>query len=152
MKLTNCNAEPDAEPEVEARSACGPAEILLLETPQSADQKSVRARGPQNWNPEAFDQTRCSRTFECRICLEWQRIGRDGSVREKNVRANDPIKTNRMKGTFSLNHLLLGTVRPPELCIRPGARSLFSNKRLLEFCFIHAPGRNKLLRKSFREN
>ena len=38
--------------------------------PQSADQKFVRARGPQNWNPEVFDQTRCSRTFVCRICLE----------------------------------------------------------------------------------
>ena len=29
--------------------------------PQSADKKFVRARGPQNWNPEVFEQTRCSR-------------------------------------------------------------------------------------------
>ena len=28
---------------------------------QSAEKKFVRARGPQNWNPEVFDQTRCSR-------------------------------------------------------------------------------------------
>ena len=26
--------------------------------------------GPQNWNPEVFDQTRCSRTFACRNCSE----------------------------------------------------------------------------------
>ena len=29
--------------------------------PHSADKKFVRARGPQDWNPEVFDQTRCSR-------------------------------------------------------------------------------------------
>ena len=29
--------------------------------PHSADKKFVRARGPQNWNPEVFEQTRCSR-------------------------------------------------------------------------------------------
>ena len=36
-------------------------------------------------------------------------------VREKSVRANGPIKQNKMKGAFSLNNLLVGTVRPPEL-------------------------------------
>ena len=34
---------------------------LTLGRPQSADKKFVRARGPQNWNPEVFEQTRCSR-------------------------------------------------------------------------------------------
>ena len=29
----------------------------LVGGPQSADKKFVRARGPQNWNPEVFDQT-----------------------------------------------------------------------------------------------
>ena len=38
----------------------------------------------------------------------------DLSVREKSVQANGSIKTNKMKGAFSLNNLLPGTVRPPE--------------------------------------
>ena len=29
--------------------------------PHGADKKFVRARGPQNWNPEVFEQTRRSR-------------------------------------------------------------------------------------------
>ena len=33
----------------------------FLGRPYSADKKFVRARGPQNWNPEVFEQTRCSR-------------------------------------------------------------------------------------------
>ena len=81
---------------------------------QSAKKKSVRARGPQNCKPDMFDQTRCLRTFECRICPESQRIGQDRCVREKSVRANGPTKTNKVKGTFSLNNLVVGTVRPPE--------------------------------------
>ena len=39
----------------------------LVGSPQSADKKFVRARGPQNWNPGVFDQTMCSRTLEHRI-------------------------------------------------------------------------------------
>ena len=39
--------------------------------------------GTQNWSPEAFGQTRCSRTFECRSCPESQRIGQDKNVRNK---------------------------------------------------------------------
>ena len=54
-------------------------------------QRFVRARGPQNWNPEVFDQTRCSRTFACRNCAEQQRIGQGRSVREKAVRAHGPL-------------------------------------------------------------
>ena len=38
--------------------------------PQRADNKFVRARGPQIWNPEVFDQTMCSRTLACTICPE----------------------------------------------------------------------------------
>ena len=32
-----------------------------LGRPHGADKKFVRARGPQNCNPEVFEQTRCSR-------------------------------------------------------------------------------------------
>ena len=37
--------------------------------PQSADKKFVRARGPQNWNPEVFNQTRRSRTLHVEFAL-----------------------------------------------------------------------------------
>ena len=33
---------------------------------------------------------------------------------EKSVRANDPIQIKKMKGAFSLNNPLVGSVRPPE--------------------------------------
>ena len=42
-----------------------------------------------------FHQTRCSRTFACRICPEQQRAGQGRSVREKSVRANSPIKIKK---------------------------------------------------------
>ena len=50
----------------------------------------------------------------CRICPEYQRIGQGRSVREKSVRANDPIKMKEIKGAFSLNSLFVGTVQPPD--------------------------------------
>ena len=45
-------------------------------------------------------QRGCSRTFECRTYPEWQRMGQDSSVREKRVRANDPIKWATWRGHF----------------------------------------------------
>ena len=36
---------------------------------QSADKRFVRARGPQNLNPEVFDQTRCSRIVRVEFAL-----------------------------------------------------------------------------------
>ena len=50
---------------------------------------------PNIGTPEVFDQTRCSRTFACRICPEYQRTGQGRSVQEKIVRANDPIKMKK---------------------------------------------------------
>ena len=52
------------EPKLEKKSRA------LMGRPQSADKTFVRARGPKSRNPEAFDQTRCSRTFACRSCPE----------------------------------------------------------------------------------
>ena len=46
-----------------------------------------------------------------RICPEKQRIGQGRSVREKSVRANDPIKMKKIKGAFSLNNLFVGTAK-----------------------------------------
>ena len=60
---------------------------------------------------------RANEVFEnpaCRISPESQRTGQGRSVREKSVRANDPMQKNKMKGAFSLNNPLVGTARPPE--------------------------------------
>ena len=67
--------------------------------PQSANKKFVRARGPQNWNPEVFDQTRCSRTLHVEFTLITENWSRQKCSR-KSVRANDPIKMKKMKGHF----------------------------------------------------
>ena len=41
----------------------------LVGGPKSADKKLVRARGPQNWKPEVFDQMRCSRILRVEFAL-----------------------------------------------------------------------------------
>ena len=48
------------------------------------------------------------------FALKNREMGQGRSVREKSVRANAPIKKKKMKGAFSLNNLLVGTVWPPE--------------------------------------
>ena len=55
--------------------------------PQSVDKKFVRAKGPENWNPEVFDQTRCSRTFASEECALNNRelVKVDSEVFEKRV-------------------------------------------------------------------
>ena len=82
---------------------------------------------------------------------------------EKRVRANDPIKMKDMKGAFSLNNLLLGTVWPfgvwgsflaPDSCFRgPSTRASHSQSQALKSgcsnaflgttfmfsAFLHAP-------------
>ena len=96
---------------LEKSSECyGPSFPLLMEV-----LPDIRGLLTHNLNLEVFEQTRRLRTLECRICPDCQGIGRDRSVREKCVRANNPIKTNKMKGAFSLNNILLGTVWPPDL-------------------------------------
>ena len=67
------------------------------------------SEGVRVGDPDVFDQTRRSRTSECRNCPEIQRTGQDRSVREKSVRANDPLKTNKIKE--ALSNLLVGTVQ-----------------------------------------
>ena len=48
------------------------ASHVVAETGKAAKcrQKVCSSKRPQNWNPEAFDQTKCSRTLSCRICTE----------------------------------------------------------------------------------
>ena len=52
--------------------------------PHSADKKFVRARGPQNWNPEVFDQTRCSRILHVEFPLNNRELVK-AEVFEKRV-------------------------------------------------------------------
>ena len=82
--------------------------------PQSADKMFVRARGPQNWNPEVFDQTRCSRTLQVELALNNRELVKAEVFDKKSVRANGPIEMKRMKGAFSLNCDVIGTLRPPD--------------------------------------
>ena len=48
-----------------SRKSLAISRSAMVGRPQSAKQKLVRARGPQNRNPELFNQTSCSRTSEC---------------------------------------------------------------------------------------
>ena len=77
-----------------------PTKVCSSKRPPKLEPRSVRPK-------EVFEN------LACRLCHEEQGIGQGRSVREKGVRANDPIKMNEMKGAFSLNNLLVGTVRPP---------------------------------------
>ena len=52
--------------------------------PHSADKKFVRASGPQNWNPEVFDQTRCSRILHVEFPLNNRELV-EAEVFEKRV-------------------------------------------------------------------
>ena len=52
--------------------------------PHSADKKFVRARGPKNWNPEVFDQTRCSRILPVEFPLNNRELVK-AEVFEKRV-------------------------------------------------------------------
>ena len=85
--------------------------------PQSADKKFVRARGPQNWNPESVRPNEVyvrEPLHVLGVALNNRELLKAEGVRVKSVRAKGPIKMKKMKGAFSLNNLLVGTVRPPD--------------------------------------
>ena len=88
---------------------------------QSANPKFARARGPQNQNPAVFDQTRCARTFECiEFALnDTENWSRRTCSRKECSSKRSRSQMNKMKGALeSVNVLLVGTVRPPEMRIR----------------------------------
>ena len=87
--------------------------VHFWEGPRSADKKFARARGPQIWNPEVFDQTRCSRILRVVFAL------------------NSPTKMKQMKEAFSLNHLLVGTLRPPEIGVYPGVVAIANHSAIV---------------------
>ena len=72
----------------------------LMGRPHTADKKFVRARGPQNWNSEVFNQTRCSRILH----VEFPRNNRElvkAEVFEKRVfEQTTPFKLRKWRGHF----------------------------------------------------
>ena len=82
--------------------------------PHSADKKFVRARGPQNWNPEVFDQTRCSRILHVEFPLNNRELVKAEVFEKRVFEQTTPIQIEKMKGAFSLNNPLVGTARPPD--------------------------------------
>ena len=88
--------------------------VMLLGRLQNADKKSVRARGPRNWNPEVFDQTRCSRILHVEFALSSSDLVKAEVFAKRVFEETTPMKMKEMQGAFSLNNLLVGTVRPPD--------------------------------------
>ena len=78
-------------------------------------QKVCSSKRPPKLEPRSVRPNEVFENLACRIAPEKQRTGQGRSVREKSVRANDPIQIKKIKGAFSLNNRLLGTPRPPDL-------------------------------------
>ena len=70
--------------------------------PHSADKKFVRARGLQNWNPEVFNQTRCSRILYVEFPLNNSKLVKaEVEVFEKRVfEQTAPFKLRNEGGIF----------------------------------------------------
>ena len=104
-------------------------------------QKVCSSKRPPKLEPRSVRPNEVFENLASRICPEKQRIGQGRSVREKSVRANDPIKMKKIKGAFSLNTLFVGTVRPPELFLKrgslPSAPDSLTSLKLREFAVAH---------------
>ena len=73
--------------------------------PQSADKKFVRARGPQNWNPEVCDQTRCWRTLHVEFALNNGEVV-EAEVFEKRVFEQTTLLNEGNEGGIFLEYRL----------------------------------------------
>ena len=82
--------------------------------PHSADKKFVRARGPQNWNPEVFDQTRCSRILHVEFPLNNRELVKAEVFEKRVFEQTTPFKLRKWRGHFPWTTALVGTVRPPD--------------------------------------
>ena len=60
--------------------------------PHSADKKFVRARGPRNWNPEVFDQTRCSRIWQVEFALKYRELVKAEVFEKRVFEQTTPLK------------------------------------------------------------
>ena len=70
----------------------------LLGRLQSADQKCFRARGPKTETQKCSTKRGVREPLKVEFALKNRRIGEGKSVRERSVRANDPIEIEG--GTF----------------------------------------------------
>ena len=68
--------------------------------PQSADKKFVRARGPQNWNPEVFDQARCSRILRVEFALNIRELVKAEVFKKRMFEQTTPLKWRKLRGHF----------------------------------------------------
>ena len=74
----------------------------ILETGKAAKcrQKVCSSKRPPKLEPRSVRPNEVFENLASRICPEKQRIGQGRSVREKSVRANDPIKMKKLRGHF----------------------------------------------------
>ena len=68
--------------------------------PQSTDKKFVRARGPQNWNPEVFDQTLCSRNLRVEFALNNRELVKVEVFEKRVFEQTAPLKWRKWRGHF----------------------------------------------------
>ena len=68
--------------------------------PQSTDKKFVRARGPQNWNPEVFDQTMCSRILRIEFALNNREMVKAEVFEKRVFEQTTPFKLRNEGGIF----------------------------------------------------
>ena len=68
--------------------------------PHSADKKFVRARGPQDWNPEVFEQTRCSRILHVEFPQNNRELVKPEAFEKRVFEQTTPFKRTKWKGHF----------------------------------------------------
>ena len=75
-------------------------DVHPLGRPHSADKKFVRARGPQNWNPEVFEQTRCSRILHVAFPQNNRELVKTEVFEKRVFEQTTPFKRTKWKGHF----------------------------------------------------
>ena len=68
--------------------------------PHGADKKFVRARGPQNWNPEVFEKTRCSRILHVEFPQNSRELVRAEVFEKRVFEQTTPFKLRKLRGHF----------------------------------------------------
>ena len=71
-----------------------------------------------------FDQTRCSRTFDCRPGSIWRRTSQGQKCTRKDCSTNECLSMSKWRGNFPAHSLGMGFVAPENL------------SKSLVFCFL----------------
>ena len=87
-------------PKRDAKKKGFSSKSLKLGRPHSADKEFVRARGPQNWNPEVFDQTRCSRILHVEFPLNKRELFKAEVFEKRVFEQTTPFKLRNEGGIF----------------------------------------------------